>query len=66
MSEPNQRKHDLEIRLREVLEQEIEDFQEETGVNIKSIETRMIYMQGGGIAGKPGFNLQRVIVEVEP
>ena len=60
-----QRKHDLQIRLREVLEQEIEDFQEETGVHIKSITAPVAYMLPSRNFGDSGVRLQWVTVELE-
>lgn len=62
-----QRKRDLQIRLQMVLEQEIEDFQQETGVHIKSITAPMVdtRMAGMPVFCEPGeLKLLQVIVEL--
>ena len=63
-----QRKQELQVRLREVLEQEIEDFQQETGVYIKSITAPMFSVRAAGLpvpCELGELKLLRVIVELQ-
>jgi hypothetical protein len=62
-----QRKYELQVRLQRVMEQEIEDFKEETGVHIKSITAPIVDLRAGlPVFCEPGkFKLLQVIVELD-